>query len=120
MIEKLGELATKIAIFFNLDAVKKWLKAFVSALKNMFITLFKNVAHASATFMRELKDKNWAATIYKLYYKENRQYVEEVRTRIIPRSALPSWVKKKLDNSYGAEVATDEDFKKQEQLTLTI
>lgn len=120
MIERLGKLAAAIAIFLNWDAVKKWLKAFVSALKDMFVTLFKNVAHAGATFMRELKDKKWAATIHKLYYKENGQYVEEVRTRIVPQSALPAWVKKKLDNSYGAEVETDEDFKKQEQLTLTL
>lgn len=93
MIERLGKLVAKIAVFFNWDAVKKWLKDFVSALKDMFVTLFKNVAHAGATFMRELKNKAWAATIYKLYYKENGQYVEEVRTRIVPQSALPSWVK---------------------------
>lgn len=111
--------AAAIAIFANWDSVKQWLKDFYVALKDVFTTMFKGVVTAAEAFAKVLKE-GMSATIHKLYYKDKGQYIEEVRTRVVPQSALPAWVKKKLDNSYGAEVETDEDFKKHEQLILTI
>lgn len=115
----LGAVAVAMAVLANWDSVKKWLKDFATALKNLFLTTLKAVAHAAATFMKVLKD-GMAATMHKLYYQEKGQYIEEARTRVVPKSELPAWAQKKLDKSYGTEVEADRDLQRNEQLTLTI
>lgn len=115
----LGAAAAAMAIFAHWDEVKTWLRDFVTTLKDLFLTTLKGVAHAAATFMKVLKD-GMAATMHKLYYQEKGQYIEEIRTRVVPQQQLPEWAQKKLQSSYGAEVEADNDLQQREQLTLTL
>ena len=119
VIAGLGLIAAAMAVFAHWDEVKTWLRDFAYALKNLFITTLKGVAHAAATFMKVLKD-GMSATMHKLYYQEKGQYIEEIRTRVVPVQQLPAWAQKKLQGSYGAEVETDNDLQQREQLTLTL
>lgn len=119
IIAGLGLIAAAMAVFAHWDEVKTWLRDFAIALKDLFVTTLKGVAHAAATFMKVLKD-GMSATMHKLYYQEKGQYIEEVRTRVVPEQQLPAWAQKKLKNSYGAEVETDNDLQQREQLTLTL
>ena len=119
VIAGLGLIAAAMAIFAHWDEVKSWLRDFAYALKNLFLTTLKGVAHAAATFMKVLKD-GMSATMHKLYYQEKGQYIEEIRTRVVPVQQLPAWAQKKLQGSYGAEVETDNDLQQREQLTLTL
>lgn len=111
--------AGAIAVFANWDSVKRWLKDFYVALKEVFTTMFKGVATAAAAFTKVLKE-NMAATVHKLYYKDKGQYIEEVRTRVVPQNALPAWAKKKLDNSYGAEVEVTNELSEETKIDLTL
>ena len=115
----LGAIALGMAVFAHWDEVKTWLRDFATALKDLFLTTLKGVAHAAATFMKVLKD-GMAATMHKLYYQEKGQYIEEIRTRVVPQQQLPAWAQKKLEKSYGAEIESDVAIQKNEGLTLTI
>lgn len=115
----IGAAAAAMAIFAHWDEVKTWLRDFVTALRDLFVTTLKGVAHAAATFMKVLKD-GMSATMHKLYYQEKGQYIEEVRTRVVPKQQLPEWAQRKLANSYGAEVETDAVIEQNEGLTLTL
>jgi len=119
IIAGLGLVAAAMAVFAHWDEVKKWLRDFAFALKELFVTTLKGVAHAAATFMKVLKD-DMSATMHKLYYQEKGQYIEEIRTRVVPQQQLPAWAQQKLANSHGAEVETDNDLQQREQLTLTL
>ena len=119
IIAGLGVIAAAMAIFAHWDEVKTWLRDFATALKDLFVTVLKGVAHAAATFMKILKD-GMSATMHKLYYQEKGQYIEEIRTRVVSQQQLPAWAQKKLQNSYGAEVEADNDLQQREQLTLTL
>lgn len=112
----LGLVAALMAVCANWDAVKAWFRDFITALKNLFVTTLKAVAHAAAAFVKVLKE-GFAATMHKLYYKDNGQYIEEVRTRVVPEKTLPPWVQKKLNN-YGAESEITEPLQAELKLTL--
>ncbi len=119
IIAGLGLIAAAMAVFAHWSEVKTWLRDFAYALKNLFVTTLKGVAHAAATFMKVLKD-GMSATMHKLYYQEKGQYIEEIRTRVVPQEQLPAWAQAKLNASHGAEVETDNDLQQREQLTLTL
>ncbi len=118
-IAALGVVAAAIAVFTNWDEVKTWFKAFFTALKDLFTTTFKGVATAAAAFVKVLKE-GMSATIHKLYYKDKGQYIEEVRTRVVPENALPAWAQKKLVNSHGAEVEMTNEISKETKTDLTL
>lgn len=115
----LGTLALAMSVFAHWSEVKTWLRDFAVGLKELFVTTLKGVAHAAATFMKVLKD-GMSATMHKLYYQENGQYIERITTRVLPQQQLPVWAQAKLNASYGAEVEVDNDLQQREQLTLTL
>lgn len=116
-IAGLGAIAALMAVFANWDAVKAWFRDFVTALKGLFTSTLKGIAHAAGAFVKVLKE-GMAATMHKLYYKDNGQYVEEIRTRVVPEKALPPWAKAKLKESHGMEAEMTEPLQQELKMTL--
>ncbi len=109
-------LAAAAAVIVNWDAVKKWLKDFVTALKGLFLTTLKGIANAAATFIQTVQ-AGMTDVMHKLYYQEQGQWMERVTTRSIPASELPDWAKKKLGKQTG-EVDISDKIEQELKLTL--
>lgn len=102
----LGAIAALMAVCANWDAVKTWFKDFVTALKGLFISTLKGVAHAAGAFVKVLKE-GFAATMHKLYYKDRNGLLEETRTRIVPANTLPLWARNKLTSSEEVDITEE-------------
>ena len=108
-------IAAALATFARWDEVVSWLKAFVQTLIGLFTSVAKGIAHAAAVFV-EVVTEGMAGVMHKLYFKENGQYIEQVRTRTVPESELPAWAKKKLNKYHETEISND--VERELQLTL--
>ena len=115
IIMGLGVVAGLFATFANWKEIVKWFKDFITALKDLFVTTLKGIAHAAAAFIQVVKE-GVAALMHKLYYKEEGQWVEEVRRRVVPENELPAWAKKKLN----IQEETDITENLQEELKMTL
>lgn len=85
---------------------KTWLKDLNAAVKELFGTTLKDTPYATMITIKSSKE-GIAELRHKLYYKENEQWVEEVRTRIVPANTLPSWAKDKLTSSEEVDITEE-------------
>ena len=98
-------------VFKDWEKIKTWFKDINATVA----TTFKGIPHAAITTIKPLKE-DMARLLYKLYYKYDDHYVEEVRTAFIAVEELPDGLKAKLDS--GEEVDITDEIESELHLTL--
>ena len=103
-------------LFSDWNEFETWLKDFDDvAVKERFATTLKDTPHTTMITIKLFKE-DMAELRHKLYYKENKQYVVEIRTRIVPANTLPSWARDKMTSS--EEVEITEEVEQELDITL--
>ena len=73
------------------DEIVNWLKQLFVNVKQYF----RNILHATAAFAKRVRD-SWAQMMHRVYYRENRQWIEETTTREIKESEVPERIRRKI------------------------
>ena len=91
-------VAAGVVIVKHWREIVSWIKEFVTVLKGLFSTTLRSVAHAARVFVQKFRE-GMAGVMHNLYYQENGEWVEEIRTRKISENELPDWVKEDLSTN---------------------
>lgn len=97
------------------DEIISWLKDFIPRVKAAFEELKGNILHASAIFVKRVRDAV-VHIAHKTFYKENRQWMEKTTTREISEDELPPAIKRKLSGYSESDITPEME----EELQMTI
>lgn len=108
------------AILEYWSQILDWLSAFITKLKNAFAAASRFIKHAAIVVAAKCKEA-YTKIMHKLYYKENRNWIEETTTRTIPESEVPPQILAKIQNTNDKEgIAEDVTDEMEKELQMTI
>lgn len=106
----IAAIAGGITVYNYWPEIRTWLSDFVSALANLFSTVFKGVAYATAVFVRIVKD-GVAEVIHRTYVPtEETAAFGEITTRRV--TAIPAWAQEEIEREQrnGKEVRVTKEM----------
>ncbi len=92
------------------DDIVEWLVSFTESISEAF----RKIGHATKIFAKKVKDKAFQV-LHRLFYKEDKKWIEETTRREVPESEVPEWAKQGVQES---EHDVTETYKQELQLTL--
>lgn len=110
----LGALAVGFAVVKYWDEIINWLSDLVCELKRAWDEFKSNIAHAAAIFIKRVAD-GLAHIAHKIYYKENRQWMEQTTTRQVDEDEVPPHIRNKISRQ---ERDVTPDFERELQMAI--
>ena len=103
IVAAIAAIAGGITIYNNWDSVKSWINEFIDNLRHLFATTFKAVAHATAVFVRIIRN-GVAEIIHRTYVPTEDNEFGEVITRKV--TSIPAWAQREIEQQQmnGSEV----------------
>lgn len=113
----IAAIAGGITVYNHWPEIKTWLSDFVTALANLFSTVFKGVAHATAVFVRIVKD-GVAEVIHRTWVPTEDNAFGEVTTRKL--TSIPAWAQHEIEQQQqrGSEVKVTREMAQRLGLTF--
>ena len=102
----IGAAIAAVVVVALWDEIISWLKDLVYRLREAFRELKTNIMHACAVFAKRVGEAMTAIS-HKVYYKENRQWMEKTTTRKIQESELPESILNKLFGQREEDITTE-------------